>query len=88
MDDTFGEPEIRERTRAYLRNGLSVDVDDAEDIFRSGFVSSLFAVQLVMFVEQTFGITVENEEMELANFRSVDAITAYVTGKTGDLAAR
>jgi methoxymalonate biosynthesis acyl carrier protein len=88
MQRAFTEDEIRGQVREYLRAGLCVDVDDGADIFRSGFVNSLFAVQLVMFVEERFGVTVDSEEMELGNFRSVDAVTGYVLRKTGDLAAR
>ncbi|MER5638833.1 phosphopantetheine-binding protein [Kitasatospora sp. NPDC002227] len=75
--------EIRERTRSYLTTSLARELADDEDIFAAGFVNSLFAAQLVTFVEDRFGITVENDELELAHFSSVDAVTAFVTGKTG-----
>jgi acyl carrier protein len=81
MSASRAPEEIRERVRDYLREGLSIEVDDGEDIFAAGFVNSLFAAQLVMFVEDAFGIVVENEEMELANFRSIDAVTDFVARK-------
>ena len=74
--------QVRQRVREYLRQSLSVEVADDRDIFLAGFVNSLFAVQLVMFVEQDLGVPVDNEEMELDNFRSIDAIAAFVTRKT------
>jgi acyl carrier protein len=52
-----------------------------EDIFALGVVNSLFAMQLVMFVEKEFGITVEDEDLEIDNFRSVDAIAGLVLRK-------
>ena len=59
------------------------DLADDEDMFASGYVNSLFAMQLVQFVESAFGITVESEDLELDNFRSVDALAALVARKQG-----
>jgi len=44
-----------------------------------GFVDSLFALQLVMFVEKEFKIKVSNKEINEDNFRSVDAIAETVS---------
>jgi len=59
------------------------DLQDGEDIFASGFVNSMFAMQLVQFVESTFGVTVESDDLEIDNFRSIDAIVALVERKQG-----
>lgn len=53
-----------------------------EDIFSLGFVNSMFAMQLVTFVETTFGITIENEDLELDNFRSIQALSNLVARKS------
>jgi len=52
-----------------------------EDIFSLGFVNSMFAMQLVTFVEHEFGITIENEDLELDNFRTINAIAGLVGRK-------
>jgi methoxymalonate biosynthesis acyl carrier protein len=57
------------------------DLADGEDMFASGYVNSMFAMQLVQFVETEFGMTVENDDMELDNFRSIDALAAMVQRK-------
>ena len=62
-------------------------VRDDEDVFASGYVNSMFGMQLVQFVETAFGVVVENEDLELDNFRSVDAVAALVARKTGRPAA-
>lgn len=81
---TTPEPQaVREQTREYLTSCLARELKDDEDIFAAGFVNSLFAAQLVMFVESRFGIVVENEELEIAYFSSVDAVTDFVTYKAG-----
>ena len=59
------------------------DLGDGEDMFASGFVNSMFAMQLVQFVETTFGITVESDDLDIDNFRSIDAIAALVERKQG-----
>jgi acyl carrier protein len=43
----------------------------------------LFAVQLVTFLERTFGIDVEMEDLEIENFKSVNAAAAFVQRKSG-----
>jgi len=52
-----------------------------EDFFALGFVNSMFAMQLVAFVEKAFKITVDDEDLELDNFRSINALNAFVAGK-------
>lgn len=54
---------------------------DEEDIFGLGFVNSLFAMQLVLFIEDAFQITVEDEDLQLDNFRSINALTRLVENK-------
>ena len=53
-----------------------------EDIFSLGFVNSLFAMQLVLFIEQEFQIAIENEDLEFDNFRTINSITSLVERKT------
>lgn len=54
-----------------------------EDIFGAGYVNSLFALQLIAFVEKTFSIRVEDDDLDLANFRTVAAIDGFVQRKLG-----
>lgn len=48
------------------------------DLFKLGVVSSLFAMELVVFVEGEFGIEVEGPDLVLDNFRTVGAMTGLV----------
>lgn len=54
---------------------------DNDDIFASGFVNSMFAMQIILFIEKEFKITIENEDLELANFHTIEAISALVERK-------
>ncbi|MEG4005583.1 phosphopantetheine-binding protein [Microcoleus sp. Pol11C1] len=62
------------------------DLQDDEDIFALGFVNSMFAMQLVLFIEKEFEITIENEDLEFANFRSINSMVSLVERKTTVLA--
>ncbi|MGW5652745.1 acyl carrier protein [Streptomyces humi] len=58
---------------------------DDEDIFATGLVNSLFVMQLVLFVENTFGLTVGDDDLEMTNFRCVNAIDELVRRHTAAL---
>lgn len=71
--------EVRVHIRDFIIGKFpGVEFADSDDIFTLGFATSLFAMQLVMFVEKTFGFEIGNEELEMSNFRSVDAMVALV----------
>ncbi len=55
---------------------------DDEDIFSLGYVNSLFVMDLVLFVESTFGLTVERADLDIENFRTVRAICGFVDRKS------
>ena len=59
-----------------------VEMGVDEDIFALGFSNSLFAVELVMFIEKTFGFTVRNDELRLDNFRTVRSMAELVQRQT------
>lgn len=54
------------------------DLQDNDDIFELGLVNSLFTMQLVLFVEQEFDFEVEGDDLDIANFRTINAIVALV----------
>ncbi|HYP23356.1 MAG TPA: phosphopantetheine-binding protein [Actinomycetota bacterium] len=56
-------------------------LEDGQDMFETGYVNSMFALQLVQFVEGEFGITVDSDDLELDNFRTVSAIATFVERK-------
>ncbi|WDD36945.1 acyl carrier protein (plasmid) [Nostoc sp. UHCC 0926] len=61
------------------------DLQPDEDIFALGFVNSMFAMQLVLFVEQEFQIAIENEDLEFENFRTIKSIANLIERKTAIL---
>ena len=74
--------ETKVRIKAFLARYLqNYDLPDDQDIFSLGFINSLFAMQLVLFVEKEFHIDVSNEDLDIDNFRTVNAIVALVEQK-------
>jgi acyl carrier protein len=56
-----------------------------EDLFRTGRVNSLFAIQLMKFIERSFSIEMDVDDLDLANFSSIARITSFVQRKQAAL---
>lgn len=74
------QTKIKEFLSRFFKNH---DLKPEEDIFALGFVNSLLAMQLVAFVEKEFGVQVADEDLDLDNFRSIQAISNLVARKSG-----
>ncbi len=66
---------IREFVLSYVRDD---SLEDHENMFDLGYVNSLFAMQLVTFVEKSFQMSLGRADLKLANFQSIDAIVELV----------
>ncbi len=73
---------VKKKIRSFLNQFISKDMTDDQDIFAGGFVNSLFATQLVLFIEENFDMIIESEDLVLDNFKSVDAIDGFISAKT------
>ena len=74
----------KERIRSFLSQHLrGGGFQDDDDLFRNGYANSLFAMELVLFVEREFGVTVGNADLDPDNFRSVNAVAGFVERKIG-----
>ena len=78
--------ELKEQIRNFITSNLVVFEDEAEfsdsdNIFEMGFVNSLFAMKLVNFIEENLGVTVDNDDLEIGTFSSVNRIIAYIESK-------
>ena len=76
--------QVRATIREFITSAVSLpNLDDEADLFESGIVNSLFAVQLMTFVEKTFAIEVGMDDLDMENFKSVQATAAFVMRKDG-----
>lgn len=77
---------IKAQIRRYiLENFLFTDdgtrLQDDTSFLEEGIVDSTGVLELVMFVEETFGIEVPDEDILPENFDSVERLTRYVEAK-------
>jgi len=77
--------EIQPRVRAFIlqkfpparKRGLTDDLL----LLESGIIDSLGVLDVVGFLEETFGIKVEDEELTPENFGSVNCMVSFVSQK-------
>ena len=80
------QAEIRDKVWAYIvenflymRPNLQVGPDDS--LLKKGVFDSLGVMEVIGFIEETFGISVEQEEVTEAHFGTLNAIATYVAAK-------
>lgn len=77
------ESEARELIRQFIEQNMSAfkdadELGDTDNIFEKGFVTSIFAMRLLDFIENKFGVQVPDEDITLVNFSSVDRMIGLV----------
>lgn len=61
-------------------NGLKYDTD----LFKGGFINSLFALEMVVYLEKTFKIKIKNKDITEQNFKTIDNIAKVVMSYKGE----
>jgi acyl carrier protein len=78
------ERSVKETIRQFILRSINIpDLSDDDDLFELGIANSLFAIQLMTFIEKTFALEVEMEDLDIENFKSLSASTAFVMKKSG-----
>ncbi len=77
---------VEAKVRGYiLENFLFTDdpsaLDNSASLLENGTMDSTGVMEVINFLEEEFGITVEDEEMVPENLDSVDNIVAFVGRK-------
>ncbi|MCP1311728.1 acyl carrier protein [Paenibacillus tyrfis] len=77
------ESEARALIRQFIEQNMSAfkdadELGDTDNIFEKGFVTSIFAMRLLDFIENKFGVQVPDEDITLMNFSSVDRMIGLV----------
>jgi len=61
------------------RLARSAPVRDVElDLMRARIIDSMAMLELVVWLEQAFGLRVRNEDLTAENFRTVAALAGYI----------
>ena len=66
----------------YMRPDLELDNDDS--LMGKGIVDSMGVAEMIYFLEEEFGVVVADDEITEENLGSVNAITAYVSARSGE----
>ena len=70
---------ITEQLTRIFREALHIDPPSRNtDLFDSGVLDSLAFVELLLRLEQEFGVAVSLDDLELDNFRTIDRIASFV----------
>jgi methoxymalonate biosynthesis acyl carrier protein len=78
------EDKIKRTITAFIVNATNLpDLGQDDHLFETGVLNSLFAVQLMTFIEKTFQIEVGKDDLDIDNFKSIRATTAFVLKKNG-----
>ena len=56
-------------------------LQDNDSFLNQGIIDSTGVLEIILFIEETFGIKVNDDEMLPANFDSVDNLAAFVKRK-------
>jgi len=86
---TTNEPNnVKAIIRDFINKAVNIDaLGDEENLFESGIINSLFAVQLTTFLERKFGIEIGPDDLDIENLKSVSATAAFVARKSANQAA-
>jgi acyl carrier protein len=77
--------EIKQQVRSFVTTNFYVpdpaQLADEASLLDQGIIDSTGVLEVISFLEDTFGITVEDGEMLPENLDSIERITAFVTRK-------
>lgn len=68
---------------AYLFGDDSRMPSDTDSLLETGVLDSTGVLELIEFLEETYGFTVEDQETVPENLGSIAGLTRYVLSKTG-----
>ena len=79
--------DIEARIRSYIAQNLlfsdnGFNYSDDDSFLQEGIVDSVGVLELVLFVEQTFGVDVHDQDITPDNFDSVSRLANYIRRQT------
>ena len=82
------EQKIKEVISRFILDSINLrDLKEDDHLFETGIVNSLFAVQLMTFIEKTFAIEIGSDDLDIENFKSIKSTSEFVLKKNGRIAA-
>ena len=65
----------------YFTKDENIDLDDDTSFLEEGVIDSVGVLELVAFLEETYGFRVEDEEIIPENLDSINKLVTYVQSK-------
>lgn len=78
MTDQITPDAIEKDLLGFLETRTKTTVPPTQDLFSSGLVSSMFAMELVVYLEQNFQVAIVGADLKMDNFRTVERMTGLV----------
>lgn len=79
--------DIKEQVRVFVTSNFYVadpaTLQDGASLLDQGIIDSTGVLEVIFFIEETFGITVEDSEMLPDNLDSIERISNFVSRKKG-----
>lgn len=76
---------MREQVRAFIATNMIRDpnypLQDDEPLITGGLIDSFSLVELALFIEQNFGVHLDDFELTADNMDTLDSIVAFVEAK-------
>jgi len=75
--------DIRSDLRSFLKKQAprGITFEDNESLLNNGVIDSLKMLDLISFIEEKFGVAIDEDEMMPDNFESVDTIVQFLEAK-------
>jgi acyl carrier protein len=74
---------IRQKLTELFAKKLNLEVSSVDtDLVETGLLDSLALIELLAQLEETFGVSVSTDDLELENFRSIASIAGFVGRRT------
>ena len=78
--------ELKKQVRDFVTANFYVadpaSLEDRTSLLDQGIIDSTGVLEVIMFIESTFGVTVEDSEMLPENLDSIERISTFVARKT------
>ena len=86
IGDVVTPMHIEQEVRQFIADNLSLsddafDLDANASLTQTGLLDSMGVLELIMFLEERFGVSIPNEEALLENLDSVQRIGVFVGAK-------
>lgn len=79
------QADVRDAIRAFVFDKFPAarrrNVGDTDSLLAGGIVDSLGVLEVVQFIEETFGITLSDDDMLSENFETIAGIADFVAGQ-------